>query len=43
MKVGSVTVNVNLSGSKELTIVVRAAAGGNVQDHVNLAEARLVP
>jgi hypothetical protein len=32
-----------VTGAKELTIVVRRGKGGNVQDCVNLAEARLVP
>jgi hypothetical protein len=40
---GPIAVSVNVSGGKELTIAVRRGAAGNVQDHVNLAEARLVP
>jgi len=40
---GPIAVSVNVSGAKELTVVARRGAGGNVQDHVNLAEARLVP
>jgi hypothetical protein len=40
---GPIAVNVGVSGAKEMTIVVRRGSGGNVQDHVNLAEARLVP
>ena len=38
-----IAVRVDVTGAKELTIAVRRGAGGNVQDHVNLAEARLVP
>jgi hypothetical protein len=40
---GTIALSVNVSGAKELTIAGRRGAGGNVQDHVNLAEARLVP
>ncbi|HEX3151451.1 MAG TPA: NPCBM/NEW2 domain-containing protein [Gemmataceae bacterium] len=40
---GPVPIQVNLNAAKELTIVVRRRAGGNVQAHVDLAEARLVP
>jgi hypothetical protein len=37
------SVEIDVTGAKELTIVVRRGKGGNVQDCVNLAEARLVP
>jgi hypothetical protein len=40
---GPVTVGIDVTGAKELTIEVRRGAGGHVQDHVNLAEARLIP
>jgi hypothetical protein len=40
---GPLPVRVDVSGAKELTITVRRGSGGNVQDHVDLAEARLVP
>ena len=40
---GPIAVNVDVKGGKELKIVVRRGNGGNVQDYVNLAEARLVP
>jgi NPCBM/NEW2 domain len=36
-------VEIDVTGAKELTIAVRRGAGGNVQDCVDLAEARLVP
>src|SRR5205823_1367578 len=38
-----IAVELDVTGAKELTIAVRRGSGGNVQDHVNLAEARLVP
>jgi hypothetical protein len=40
---GPIALNIDVKGAKELKIVVRRDNGGNVQDHVNLAEARLVP
>jgi hypothetical protein len=40
---GPVAVNMPVAGAKELKVVVRRGHGGNVQDHVNLAEARLIP
>lgn len=40
---GPLDLKIDVTGAKELTIVVRRGPGGNVQDHVNLAEARLVP
>src|SRR5262249_51409138 len=40
---GPVTVGIDVTGAKELTIEVRRGPGGHVQDHANLAEARLVP
>jgi NPCBM/NEW2 domain len=33
----------DVTGAKELTIVVRPGRGGTVQDHVNLVDARLIP
>ena len=35
--------SVDVTGAKELSIVIRRGNGGGVQDRVNLAEARLVP
>jgi hypothetical protein len=35
--------SVDVTGAKELSIVIRRGKGGGVQDRVNLAEARLVP
>ena len=40
---GPVAVRLDVKAAKELKIIVRQASGGNVQDHVNLAEARLIP
>jgi hypothetical protein len=40
---GPVAVRIDVAGAKELTIAVRRGVGGNVQDHVDLAEARLIP
>src|SRR5262249_4265462 len=40
---GPIAVQIDVAGVKELTIVVRRGNGGHVQDHVNLADARLVP
>jgi hypothetical protein len=40
---GPIAVRVDVTGGKELTVVIRRGAGGHVQDHVNLADARLVP
>jgi len=40
---GPVAVGINVTGAKELTIVLGRGAGGIVHDHVNLAEPRLVP
>jgi len=40
---GPIAVRVDVTGAKELTVVIRCGAGGHVQDHVNLADARLVP
>jgi hypothetical protein len=40
---GVIPVRVDMTGVKELTIAVRRGGGGNVQDHVDLAEARLAP
>ena len=34
---------IDVSGAKELKIVVREGNGGIVQDQVNLADARLIP
>jgi hypothetical protein len=39
----AIAVEVDVTGAKELTIKVARGTGGHVQDHVNLAEARLVP
>ena len=33
----------DVTGAKELTIVVRPGSGGTVQDHGNLVQARLIP
>jgi len=40
---GPVAVRIDVTGAKELTIEIGRGAGGHVRDHVNLAEARLVP
>ncbi|HKB03277.1 MAG TPA: NPCBM/NEW2 domain-containing protein [Gemmataceae bacterium] len=40
---GALAIELDVTGVKELTIDVRRGNGGGVQDHVNLAEARLVP
>lgn len=40
---GPLALRIDISGAKELTIVLRRQSGGYVQDHVDLAEARLVP
>jgi hypothetical protein len=40
---GPIAINLDVTGVKELKIAVKRANAGNVQDHVNLAEARLVP
>jgi hypothetical protein len=40
---GPIPVRVDVTGAKELTINVRRGTGGNVQDYVDLTEARLVP
>lgn len=40
---GPLDVRIDVTGAKELLITVRRGPGGNVQDHVNLADARLVP
>jgi NPCBM/NEW2 domain len=40
---GPLPLRIDVSGAKELTIVLRRGSAGNVQDHVDLAEARLVP
>jgi hypothetical protein len=40
---GPLPIQIDLTGAKDLTIAVRKGNGGIVQDHVNLAEARLVP
>lgn len=40
---GPVAINLDVTGAKELKIVIKRANAGNVQDHVNLAEARLIP
>jgi NPCBM/NEW2 domain len=37
-----IDLRIDLTGAKELTISVRRANGANVQNHLNLAEARLV-
>lgn len=39
---GPLPVDLDVSAAKELTVVVRRGNGGVVQDHVNLAEARLI-
>lgn len=39
---GPLAVSIDVSAGKELTIVVRRGNGGIVQDHVDLAEARVV-
>jgi NPCBM/NEW2 domain len=41
--VGPITLMVDVTGAKQLTIAVRPGSGGIVQDHVNLADARLIP
>jgi hypothetical protein len=38
-----VPVRVDLTGAKNLTFAVRRGAGGIVQDHVNLTNARFIP
>jgi hypothetical protein len=40
---GPIAINLDVTGAKELKIAIRNGNGGNVQDHVDLAEARLVP
>jgi hypothetical protein len=40
---GPIAVRLDVKGAKELKIIVRRGKGGNVQDHVNLVEARLIP
>jgi NPCBM/NEW2 domain len=40
---GPLAIQVDVTGAKELTITVRKGNGGIVQDHVDLAEARLIP
>lgn len=40
---GPIEIRADVTGAKELTVTVRPGAGGNVQDHVDLGEARLVP
>jgi hypothetical protein len=40
---GTIELNIDVTGAKILKIVVRRGNGGSVHDHVNLAEARLVP
>jgi hypothetical protein len=40
---GPIAINLDVTGAKELKIAIRSGNGGNVQDHVNLAEARLIP
>lgn len=40
---GPIPVSVDVKKAKELRMVVGHGQGGNVQDHVNFAEARLVP
>ena len=40
---GPLAIRIDVTGAKELTIAVRKGNGGIVQDHVNLAEAILVP
>jgi hypothetical protein len=39
---GVLPVRVNVAGAKELTLVVEFGRGGDVQDHVNWLDARLV-
>ncbi|HKA07597.1 MAG TPA: NPCBM/NEW2 domain-containing protein [Gemmataceae bacterium] len=40
---GPLTIHIDVTGAKELTIAVRKGNGGIVQDHIDLAEAILVP
>jgi NPCBM/NEW2 domain len=40
---GPITLKIDVTGAKQLTIAVRPGNGGIVQDHVNLADARLIP
>jgi len=40
---GPLGVHIDVTGAKEMTIAVRKGNGGIVQDHINLAEAILVP
>ncbi len=40
---GPIAIHADLTGAKELKIVIGRGSGGNVQDHVNLVEARLIP
>jgi NPCBM/NEW2 domain len=40
---GPLALQLDVTGAKELTIVVRPGRGGTVQDHVNLADALLIP
>jgi hypothetical protein len=40
---GPLAIRIDLAGAKELTIAARRGLAGNVQDHVNLAEAMLIP
>lgn len=40
---GPIAINLDVTGAKELKIEIHRANGSNVQDHVNLVEARLMP
>ena len=40
---GPLALQLDVTGAKELTIVVRPGRGGTVQDHVNLVDALLIP
>jgi hypothetical protein len=40
---GPITLQVDVKKAKDLKIVIGSGEGGNIQDHVNLAESRLIP
>jgi hypothetical protein len=40
---GPLTLQLDVAGAKELKIAVRPGRGGTIHDHVNLADARLIP
>ena len=42
MRGGPLPVRVDVTGAKELTLAVEFGQGGDVEDHVNWADARLI-